>query len=344
MKSQDEHISLLTSLLPQYRLINSLYQQIADSSTLRFDAQCQITDFYNEYKDKEAFEKAILNLLLSTEKEKLAPIISNLRTEVSKNIEIYTGSKELFDGINTRKVCKDRHNPLLMEIDGQLKDANNLWQELTKVRSSLESASWNNDKIATQRLTIEEERLDDSYKKEQEKLNDLYQQKKESDNNASLYIDNFFSSIYELTSSFLSLLDNYFPVEKEKKSIEAKPVLKPGIYFNMNLVSQIHQQCNNIQFENLSETDFYALLNLQPCNSRLIVKDKEGVRVCYLIYKLYEHLKSESRAQWRTAILTSAGIKEEYYKSKYKEPISEIPSRKSENFAKRIDEIFNNPS
>jgi hypothetical protein len=112
----------------------------------------------------------------------------------------------------------------------------------------------------------------------------------------------------------------------------------------MNLVSLIHQECNNIQFENLSETDFYALLNLQPCNSKLTVKSDEKARVCYLIYKLYEYLKTESRAQWRTAILESAGIKEEYYKSKYKEPLSEIPSRKNEHFARCIDRIFNNLS
>lgn len=344
MKSQNEHISLLTNLLPQYRLINSLYQQVADSSTLGFDTQRQITDFYNNYKNGEAFEKAILNLLLSADKEKLVPIVSNLRTEIAKSIEIYIGNKDFFDGIDTRKVCTGRHNPLKIEIEGQLKDTNNLWQELTQVRNSLEAASWKDSKIATQRLIIEEERLESSYKKEQEKLEELYRQQKESDNNALQYTVNVFSSIHELSGSFLSLLENYFPIEKEKNPKEAKPVLKPGAYFDMKLVSLIHNECNNIQFENLSEIDLYAILNLQSTNAKLSLKSGERTRMCYLIYKLYEYLKVENRTEWRTSILDSAGIEKKYYDSKYKEPISEVPSRKSERFALLIDGIFKNLS
>ncbi|NDV80210.1 hypothetical protein [Dysgonomonas sp. 511] len=345
MESQNEHISLLTNLLPQYRLINSIYEQIIDSLKLSFDNQCRITDFHNTFKNKQVFEKAVLNLLLSADKEKLALITANLKEEINKNIELYIANKEQFNNIDTLYVCTKRPCPLRFEIKGQLEITNKLGQELTPIRNSLESASWNNDKVVEQQLTRKEEQVKSLYKKEQDKLNKLYQQQKESDRNAIRYVHNVFGDVCDLSNSFISLLDKYFPIEKERgKASNGTPTITPGIYFDMNLVSQIHQQCNNIQFENLSETDFYALLNLQPCNSRLTVKDREGVRVCYLIYKLYEHLKSESRAQWRTAILTSAGIKEEYYKSKYKEPISEIPSRKSENFAKRIDEIFNNPS
>jgi len=37
---------------------------------LSFDAQCTITDFYKEFNDVQAFEKAVMNILLSTNKEK----------------------------------------------------------------------------------------------------------------------------------------------------------------------------------------------------------------------------------------------------------------------------------
>ena len=336
--------SLLINLLLQYGLINSLYQQIADSSMLKFEAQCQITDFYNTYKSKETFEKTILNLLLSAEKEKLVPIVSNLRTEIAKSIEIYAKNKEFFDGIDTCKVCSGRHNRLKIEIEGQLKDTNELRRELTQARNSLEAASWKNDKVVSQRLTTEEDRLEKSYKKEQEKLEELYRQQKESDKNAAQYTENVFGGIFEVSNTFAYLLDNYFPVEEKKKLIEAKPVLKLGSYFDMKLISLVHNECNNIQFENLSEIDLYSIFNLQPANAGLSIKSGERTRMCYLIYKLYKYLKTENRTEWRTAILESVGIEKKYYDSKYKEPISEIPSRKSENFAKRIDEIFNNLS
>lgn len=142
---------------------------------LNFDRQCHITDFYNTFKDKQAFEKAILNLLLSTDKEKLALITTNLREETSKDIKLYTAHKELFDNIeDTLNVCTGRHNPLHTKIEGQQKDTNKPWQELTQVRNSLESASWKDEKIAIQRLTQDEERFEDLHKKEQEKLQILF--------------------------------------------------------------------------------------------------------------------------------------------------------------------------
>jgi len=340
MNSKNEHVFLLTDMLPQYRSINVLYREIAEKSVLSFETQCSITDFYNEFDSIQAFEKAVLNFLLSTDKEKQTQIISNLRAEITKNIEIYASNKDFFDEIDIIKVCSGRYNPLKIEIEGQLKDTNELWQELTKVRNSLESASWKNNKIATERLTREEEKGEGLYKKEQEKLESLYRKQKESDNHAAKYLKNVFGKIYGLSCSFISLLDNYFPVEKEKEKKEIKPTLKPGAYFDMQLVSLIHHECNNIQYENLTELDLYAILNLQPSNAKLIVKSGERTRMCYLIHKLYEYLKTNNCTDWRIAILESAGIKYDYYKSKYKEPESEIPSRKSESFAHRISKIF----
>jgi len=216
MKPHNKHITLLTDLLPRYRSVNTLYRETVDKFVLGFDAQCAITNFHNEFNDIQLFEKDILNFILSTDKEKQTQIISNLRAEVGTNIGIYTANKDFFDGIDIIKVCSGRYNPLRTEIDGQLETTNNLWQELTQVRNSLESASWRNDKIATGRLTKEEEKLEDLYKKEQDKLETLYRKQKESDNHAAGYQKNVFEEIYKLGYSFISLLDNYFPVEKEK--------------------------------------------------------------------------------------------------------------------------------
>ena len=331
MPTSNEHTFLLTDLLPQYRSVNALYRETVERSVLSFDVQCDVTVFYNEFNDIQAFEKAILNFLLSADKERQLQIIANLQTEIGKNIEIYTANKTLFDGFDTIKVCSDRYNPLENEVRGQLKDTNNLWQELTQVKNSLESASWNNDKIRIERLTKEHKRLEDLYKKEQKKLEALYQQQKESDNHAAKNAENVFAQICGLSSTFASLLNNYFLAEK---------TLTSGAYFDMQLVSQIYSECNDIQFDSLSEVDLYALLNLKSANTKLTIKSGERTRMCYLIFKLYEHLKTDNRAEWRTAILESIGIREDYYKSKYKEPVSEVPSRKSNDFSQRIDRIF----
>jgi len=96
MQTPNEHISMLTDLIPQYRSVNTLYQVIVDKSALSFEAQCSITDFYNEFDDIQAFEKAVLTFFLSTDKEKQTQIVSNLRTEIGRNLEIYSTNKDFF--------------------------------------------------------------------------------------------------------------------------------------------------------------------------------------------------------------------------------------------------------
>jgi hypothetical protein len=222
---------------------------------LNFENQCHITDFYNDFNDKQAFEKAVLNLL-STDKEQQTKIISNLRTEIYKNIDLYVINKDFFDGIDTINVCAKRHNPLHIKIDGQLRDTNKLWKELTQIRNSLESASWKDDKIAIQRLTKEEERLEQVYKKEQEELNIFYEQQKESDNHAIRYVENKFANIYELGIDFLALLDSYYPDEKEK--------VEEPICMN-NEVSEPEEPSSEIEPDMIFRTGKYEkLLALEP--------------------------------------------------------------------------------
>ena len=344
MQTPNEHISLLTDLLPRYRSVNTLYREIVEKSVLSFDTQCNITDFYNEFNDIQLFEKAILNFILSADKEKQVSVIGNLRTEIVLNTDIYTANKDFFDKIDIIKVCANRYNPFKIEIEEQLKDTNKQWQELKELRYELESASWKNDKPRTQQLFKEETRLEDLYNTEKRKLDNLYQKQTEFNKQAFGYHKNPFKSIYELGCSFISLLDNYFPIERKKEVKTPKPAVQQCSYFDMQLISLIHNECNNIQFENLKDIDLYELLNLQPTHARLIVKSGEAIRMCFLISKLYDYLKTDNRTDWRTAILKAADIKEEYYKSKYKEPISEVPSRKSKEFAKRINQIFDSIS
>ena len=226
MKIRNEHTTLLTELLPQYRLLNSLCLNIVENSALSFEEQCSITDFHNQFNDKTVFEKAIVNLILSTDKEKQLQIISNLKTEISKNIDTYTTHKDLFNEIDTRKVCTDRYNPIRIETEGQSEIVNKLRQEFTLIRGNLESASWNNNKIKIQRLTEEEERVEKLYRIEQEKLQSLYKQQKESDNHAFLYTKNVFERIHELSLFHISLLNSYFS-DEGKNEIVPESVSEP---------------------------------------------------------------------------------------------------------------------
>ncbi|MFQ9461688.1 MAG: hypothetical protein ACLR14_08490, partial [Phocaeicola vulgatus] len=61
---------------------------------------------------------------------------------------------------------------------------------------------------------------------------------------------------------------------------------------------------------------------------------------CYLIFLMSEKLPKQDRENWKRNILKILDIEESYYKSKYKEPVSDFPSDSNRKFAKEMDGIF----
>ena len=111
-------------------------------------------------------------------------------------------------------------------------------------------------------------------------------------------------------------------------------------YFSMKLISLIHEVCAGEQFEDITAPDFYACMNLHPCQCVLKIKPREKIRVCYLISLMREQLPGQDKDKWKEAILKHLDIDEDYYKSKYREPVSDLPSIPNQKFAKEMDGIF----
>ncbi|WP_165041437.1 hypothetical protein [Dysgonomonas sp. ZJ709] len=215
MEKLERPLSVLIELLPQYRLVNSLYWNTINESKLSFHNQCLITGFYNEFKDTLIFDKTILNFILTTDKGKQLQIIESFRIEIERNMEAYTNNNSFFDKLDTYNICAERPDPFPREIEIQLQETNNIWQKLKELRGNLEAESWKGNKTATDRLFKEEEDLDKLYKAEQKKLNILYQKKKKSDSNASKYAENLFAKIHQLSTTFQTIINSYFPVQQE---------------------------------------------------------------------------------------------------------------------------------
>ena len=108
----------------------------------------------------------------------------------------------------------------------------------------------------------------------------------------------------------------------------------------MKLLSAVYEKCNGGQFEAVSELDFYAGMNLQPCEEKLKIRPREKARVCHLIFLMGETLPKPDREKWKEGIMNLLGIDDAYYKSKYKEPVSDFPSDSNQEFAKEMRLIF----
>ena len=46
----------------------------------------------------------------------------------------------------------------------------------------------------------------------------------------------------------------------------------------------IYEVCNDYQFEYLSGSDFVNFLNLKPTEREVIVRPKENLRICYMVF------------------------------------------------------------
>ena len=92
----------------------------------------------------------------------------------------------------------------------------------------------------------------------------------------------------------------------------------------MSIVSAIHKECNNEQFEDISELNLYAVLNLLPSAENPTIKKGERNRIYYLIHKLYEYLPKENNQTWR-----------KYRIAKGSDATPELVE-----FAKRMDGLF----
>lgn len=335
---ENQTISFI-DFLPQYRHLNTLYSAIIEKSDITYSEQCFITEFWQNNKDVRIFDEMVINLLLTNDKETQSSLMQSLSLEIHKNIELYTVNKGFFDSIDTYSVCVNESKVFDTETEHQEKKANALWQELIIVRGDLEGESWKGNERETIRLTKEEERINQIYKEEHNKVELLYKRQQSQREKVFKYIKNQFPEISKLSQSFLAILESYSQV----KTNNAKQVQIPQSdipYFDMNIISAIHKECNDIQFKNISELDLYSNLNNRPYNALLEIKAGEKLRVCYLIHKLYESLKTENKSDWRNYILQLLGIKESLYTSKYKECTSEWASPESRDFVKRIDRIF----
>lgn len=333
-------------MIPQYGELNRIYSDFIVSHTFSFERQKFITDFYKQYSDTKAFEAAILELVLDKQKEQYTLILNSLRTEIEKNMMLYEKYPLLDDEIISR-VCyhfADRYN---IDIEEQLEVTQRLNKPLNEAYNRYDSIGYREHTAEEEKQAEKEyERCKAEYEKEKEELNRLYELQKQAKKEAFQYIENCCGDIYKLSFHFMEILAKYILVEKDKPDEPNKQETQQDVsterpeYFHTELLSLIHKICVGEQFEDITTQDFYANMNLYPGEKELKIKAREKVRVCYLIFLMSERLPKQDRDKWKNIILKQLDIDENYYKSKYKEPVSDFPSDSNQKFAKEMDAIF----
>ena len=339
----------IQTMIPQYGELNRIYRDYIDNYAFSFDRQKFISDFYQEYNDMKSFEAAILELVLDKQKEQYTLILNSLKTEIEKSIQAYE-IRPLSDRAIER-ACYQHMERYSQEIEAQLDVTRSLSKPLNEANNRYDSIGYREHTAEEEKQAEKEyERCKAEYEKEKEELNRLYELQKQARKEAFQYIENCCGDIYKLSFHFMEILAKYIPVAKDKPEELTKPS-EPDMqeeapkeeqheYFDMELLSHVYTTCVGEQFENISEYDFYACMNLHPGKCKLKIKTREKIRVCYLIFLMGERLPKLDRENWKKNILKMLDIEENYYKSKYKEPVSDFPSDSNQKFAKEMDAIF----
>lgn len=323
----------IADILPRYTRLNTIISEVSNKHSIEFRQQQFVADFHTQFDNVQLFETMLIDLTMQTELERYKTLIESLSTEIQNNIRLILSNKNALKNLNIEKACDNFVNQYEDQIGDQLHNTQKRWKELSEINNSLDMIGFRaHSEIEEKRLWEKHEALTEKYNEEKALLNDLYEKQNVARKTAEKYQDNYFPKILTLSQKLSEIVQKYIP-----KTIHSLP---EGIFFDMKTASEIHKICNNTIFENLSETDFYTAINLLASDKILKLKQGEKTRVCFLVYKMYENIKSGNKTEWRTSILQHLEIDESYYKSKYKEPISEVPSRKSEQFAREIKELF----
>ena len=334
----------IQTMIPLYGELNRIYRDYIDNHSFSFVRQKFISDFCQQYSDTKSFEAAILELVLDRQKEQYTLILNSLKTEIEKSIQAYE-IRPLSDRAIER-ACYQHMERYSQEIEAQLDVTRSLSKPLNEANNRYDSIGYREHTAEEEKQAEKEyERCKAEYDREKAKLNKLYDQQKATRTEAFQYMKNCCADIYRQSCLFLDILKKYIPDGKQENK-SSEPISQQETteeqqeYFSMKLLSLIHEVCIGEQFEEISAPDFYANMNLHPCNCKLKIKPREKIRVCYLIFLMSEKLSKQDRDKWKDRILKLLDIDDSYYKSKYKEPVSDFPSDSNQNFAKEMEHIF----
>ena len=334
----------ITSMIPRYGKLNKIYTEIMSGGSFSFEKQQFISGFYREYGDTQTFETALISLILEMDATHYSVLLNSLKREIENNISTYNTCKEFFDRLDTGYVCRQHESRFDWGIDRQMKVTNEYYRELMEANGSLEAVGFReHDRQEEELLERRYERCKREYDKEKARLDELYKQKEQAKREALQCLKNHCGDICRLSGSLLAILEKYLTDQKKKEGEEKEAVTAqttPPTYFPMKLLSAVYEKCNGEQFEAVSELDFYANMNLQPYESRLKIRPREKARVCYLIFLMGETLPKPDREKWKEDIMNLLGIADAYYKSKYKEPVSDFPSDSNREFAREMRSVF----
>lgn len=318
------------------------------TSDVSFSELCKAVDFYNTYKDCMAFEAISLNLTFEDNDDLKSTIFSSILREVFIYSDIYKKNEERLSEFYPSDLLNNEIVARIHKTEGLIAKSSEIGEQITAILQT--DIDDEDDHFIMHRIKEKQVRdLQIQHRALIEELNRRYEGYFEDLKLQDIYDVKIFYLLNTLMVSIELVLSKYAPkdlfakhVDRMKRAQSDRDTgMEEPALFDMNTISSAYNICNNEQFEEISELDFYHEIN-NPSNGsqQLKIKKSETMRVCYLIHLLSERLEEPLRTQWREQILEKLEISPSYYKSKYRNAVSGDASVRSSAFANNMRAVF----
>lgn len=328
----------ISQFIPELSSVCKIYSCVISGSGITCEDALTLFSFINSFPSVHDVESGIMDLVLKAPTERLEIVLKSLHADLDKIVTLYKDNCIYYDHRDLRFLWEKPLSYADKDIEAQQKKTQAASDELKEASNSYEMTPFNGmskDKAAV--LERRFNKLSAEYQKEKAKLQNYYAKRKRLEEERWSVPADIFRLIYLKCNNLLPVVEKYYskPVEKNKEQSE-----RTELYLSMSLLACVHELCNGRQFEDMAAIDFFHALNLHQVSKPLEVCKNEKARVCYLIHQLSEKIDKDLCSEWIGAMLRNTGIEQEYYRSKYREPISDPPSKKNKEFAEALKDIL----
>lgn len=331
----------LTHIIPKVGSVSRIFSNIAAGRGISKEDVKILVEFRDTIPNGTTIEHEIISAILNLPHEKFSLMLNSLSFGLKNVIGTYKTYHILLDDMKLSQLWDYDLQSVECRLEEQLYKLRKIDKDLIETSNSYEMTPFNG--MSPSEISVLERRyyrLKAEYDKEKVRLDAINKERKTIIHMMSNIGNDIFERISLKCNQLLAVVENYIESDSQKEQDAKKEEPEAISYFPLSLIANIHEVCNGEQFAETDSIDFFHAINLHSNLHPIQINNGEKVRVCYLISCLADTLEPPQREMWLNGILANLGIKISFYRSKYRQPIGDMPSESNKAFADALREIF----
>lgn len=332
---------MLTNIIPIVGSVSRIFSNIVAGRGISKEDVNILVGFRDSMPNGITIEQEIVSAVLNLPHAKFSLMLNSLSFGLRNVIDTYKRYHLLLDDMKLSQLWDYDFQCAERKLEEQQLKLRELDKDLIEASNSYEMTPFNG--MSPAEISVLERRynkLKAEYEQEKAVLNAIYEERTAIINTMSSIGNDIFERVSLKCSELIAVVEKYVVSDSHKEPEVNKEESETISFFPLSLIADIYEVCNGEQFSETDSIEFFHAINLHPNSHPIQINNGEKVRVCYLINRLADTLESPQREQWLNGILLNLDIKMSFYRSKYRQPISDMPSESNKAFADALREIF----